>query len=81
MSLRLLESSDGTEVPGTNIYRKDLTVALADDTTLEYDMTSPGVGSFPASLTKGRVYAFELHTPSYTYDTNVTIVFKWDITS
>tara|TARA_R100001015_G_C4634396_1_gene200835 strand:+ start:3207 stop:4514 length:1308 start_codon:yes stop_codon:yes gene_type:complete len=81
MSLRVFESSDGTEVPGSGIFRKDLTVDIDDDTTLEYDMTSPGVGSFPAALTKGRIYAIYLATPSISYDTNVTAVFKWDITS
>ena len=81
MSLRVLESSDGTEVPGSSIFRKDLTVDIADDTTLEYDMTSPGTGSFPAALTKGRIYAIYLSTPSNSSDTNVTVVFKWDVTS
>ena len=81
MSLRVYESSDGTEVPGSSIFRKDLTVDIDDDTTLEYDMTSPGVGSFPAALTKGRIYAIYLATPSISYDTNVTVVFKWDVTS
>ena len=81
MSLRVFESSDGTEVPGSSIFRKDLSVDIDDDTTLEYDMTSPGIGSFPAALTKGRIYAIYLSTPSISYDTNATVVFKWDITS
>ena len=81
MSLRIYESSDGTEVPGSSVFRKDLTVDIADDTTLEYDMSSPSVGSFPASFSKGRIYAFYLSTPTASSDTNVTISLKWDITS
>tara|TARA_R110002020_G_scaffold10104_7_gene39189 strand:+ start:3030 stop:4031 length:1002 start_codon:yes stop_codon:yes gene_type:complete len=81
MSLRVYESSDGTEVPGSSIFRKDLTVDINDDTTLEYDMTSPTVGSFPCPLTKGRIYAIYLSTAANSFDTNITVVFKWDITS
>ena len=80
-SFRILESSDDTEVPGTLIYRKDVTIDIADDTYYEWDLTSPSVGSVPIQLTKGRIYAFYIATPSAPYDTNVTIVFKWDVTS
>ena len=34
LTLRVIESSDGTEVPGTQIYRKDHTIDIADDTFL-----------------------------------------------
>ena len=80
-SFRILESSDDTEVPGTLIYRKDVTIDIADDTYYEWDLTSPSVGSVPIQLTKGRIYAFYIATPSAPFDTNVTIVFKWDVTS
>lgn len=81
LTLRVLESSDGTEVPGTQIYRKDHTIDIADDTFLELDMTSPGAGSDYAPMTKGRIYAFGLSTPSNASDTNITMVFRHDITT
>ena len=81
LTLRVIESSDGTEVPGTQIYRKDHTIDIADDTFLELDMTSPGIGSDFAPMTKGRIYAFQLTTPSNASDTNITMVFRHDITT
>tara|TARA_Y100001963_G_scaffold17505_1_gene21605 strand:+ start:63 stop:1451 length:1389 start_codon:yes stop_codon:yes gene_type:complete len=81
MSFRVLESSDGTEIPGSLIFRQETTVDIADDTYQELDISSPGVGTAYAPLTKGKIYAFFLGTPAISYDTNVTIVFKWDITS
>ena len=81
ISCRIFESSDGTEVPGTQIFRNETAVDIADDTYQELDMTSPGVGSDYSPLTKGKIYMIFINTPSASYDTNVTIVFKWDITS
>ena len=81
LSFRVLEATDGTEVPGVLIFRKETTVDIADDTYQELDMTSPGVGSDYSPLTKGKIYMIFINTPSASYDTNVTIVFKWDITS
>lgn len=80
-SLRILESSDATEVPSSLIYRKDTTIDIDDDTFLDYDLTSPSVGSDYAPLTKGKIYAIYVATPAVGYDTNITVVFKWDITS
>ena len=80
-SLRVLQSSDNTEVPSLVIYRKDTTIDIADDTFLDYDLTSPGTGSDYAPLTKGKIYAIYVSTPAVGYDTNITVVFKWDITS
>jgi|5B_taG_2_1085324.scaffolds.fasta_scaffold01436_4 hypothetical protein len=79
--LRVVEAQDETEVPGTQIYRKDHTIDIADDTFLDLDMTSPGLGSDFAPMTKGRLYSFQITTPSNSADTNVTIVFRHDITS
>lgn len=79
--LVMWDSSDGTEVPGTLTFRKDETLSLADDTYHEMDLTSPSVGTEYMPMTKGKIYAIELTTPAATYDTNITIVFKWDITS
>ena len=77
----IAESSDGTEIPGSASFRKDATYDIADDTYQELALTSPGVGSSNAPMTKGKIYLIELTTPSLSSDTNVTIVFKWDITS
>ena len=79
--LRVLESTDGTEIPGSTIFRNATAISLADDTYFELDMTDPVTGSSYSPLTKGRIYNIYLGTPAATYDTNVTIVFKWDITS
>ena len=82
MTFRVLESSDGTEVPGTQVYRKDMTgLSIADDTYTEFDLTSPGIGSYPIPITKGRIYAFAWTPAATPFDTNTTLVFKWDITS
>tara|TARA_R100000995_G_scaffold1111_1_gene762 strand:- start:3932 stop:5410 length:1479 start_codon:yes stop_codon:yes gene_type:complete len=81
LRLDVLESTDGTEVPGTGIFRGITTVDIADDTYQELDMANPTVGTAYAPLTKGRIYVLYLICPSAPLDTNVTVVFKWDITS
>ena len=81
LSFRVLESADGTEIPSSTIFRHETTVDIADDIYQELDMTSPSTGSDYAPLTKGRIYVFYLSCPSAPLDTNITIVFKWDITS
>ncbi len=74
------ESSDGIEVPAViAVATKDSVVNIADDTSLEIDFSSMTTGD--NVLTKGRIYAFKITTPSNSFDTNVTLVFKWDITS
>ena len=84
-SLRINEASDGTEIPGTLIYRKDYDpgggVGIADDTTINWDFSSPSVGSDPPTFTKGRLYMFYVAFAAAPQDTNITLVFKWDITS
>ena len=81
-SLRVLEASDGTEIPGTILYRKDYDPgSIADDTTTAWDFSSPSVGSDPVSFTKGRLYQFYVDFAAAPYDTNITLTFKWDITS
>ena len=81
ITLTVWESSDGTETPATRHFAKANTVDIADDTFVDLDLTSPTIGSDYAPLTKGKIYAISLTTPSIGYDTNITIVFKWDITS
>ena len=78
-SFRILESADGTEVPGTMTGRKDETIDIDDDTTHTYDLSSMTSGD--TDLVKGRIYALYISHPSSPYDTNVTVVFKWDITT
>ena len=75
----ILESSDGTEAPGTTTGVKDTAINIADDTTVEVTFASMTSGT--NALVKGRIYAFRVDTPSAPYDTNVTLVFKWDVTS
>ena len=79
-TFRVLESTDGTEVPGTLTGRKDQTEDVADDTTITFDMTGV-ITSGTNALTKGRIYTFYLGLASVPNDTNVTLTFKWDITS
>ena len=81
LTLTVWESSDGTEAPGTRVFAKANAVDIADDTFVDLDLTSPTIGSDYAPLTKGKIYAISLTTPSSGYDTNITVVFKWDITS
>tara|TARA_R100001443_G_scaffold57411_1_gene68150 strand:- start:859 stop:2229 length:1371 start_codon:yes stop_codon:yes gene_type:complete len=81
-SFRVNEASDGTEIPGTLIYRKDYDPgATADDTVINWDFSSPSTGTDPIVLTKGRLYMIYVAFAAASYDTNVTLVFKWDITS
>ena len=81
-SLRINEATDGTEIPGTIIYRKDYDPGLiADDITTEWDFSSPSVGTDPPAFTKGRLYMIYVSFASAPLDTNVNMVFKWDITS
>tara|TARA_Y100001963_G_scaffold9283_1_gene11938 strand:+ start:953 stop:2500 length:1548 start_codon:yes stop_codon:yes gene_type:complete len=81
MSFRVLESSDDTETPGSIVFRQDLTVDIADDTYYELDLRSAEIGDDYAPLTKGRIYVLYLNVPTAPNDTNITVVFKWDITS
>ena len=76
----IYESSDGTEVPGTISGRWDPVVDVADDITVTFDYNAtPTVGT--NVLTKGRIYALSIDPVSAPYDTNATVVFKWDITT
>lgn len=76
----IYESSDGTEVPGSAIGRWDVTVDVADDTTVEFDFTATPTSGTNV-FTKGRIYAISIDPASAPNDTNATVVFKWDITS
>ena len=75
----IFESSDGTELPGTITGVKDTAINIADDTTVEVDFDSMTSGT--NALVKGRIYAIQVDTPSAPYDTNITVVFKWDVTT
>ena len=79
-SFRILESPDGTEVPGTTTTcRVDETIDIADDTTHTVDLSSLTSGD--VNLDKGKIYALYISHPTAPQDTNVTAVFKWDLTS
>ena len=74
------ESADGTEVPALGaVGSKTTAINIADDTSQIVDFDSMTSGS--NVITKGRIYAIKLTTPSGPQDTNVTLVFKWDTTS
>jgi hemin uptake protein HemP len=71
------ESADGTEVPAL-VPATSLTEAvdIADDTTHTFDINNLSSNT----LTKGNIYAFKIDHPTAPYDTNVTVVIKWDLT-
>ena len=74
------ESADGTEVPALGaVGSKTTAINIADDTSQIVDFDSMTSGS--NVITKGRIYAIKLTTPSGPQDTNAVLVFKWDITS
>tara|TARA_Y100000593_G_scaffold20106_1_gene40298 strand:+ start:1920 stop:3086 length:1167 start_codon:yes stop_codon:yes gene_type:complete len=76
----LHESADGTEVPALGaVGSKTTAIDIADDTSVIVDFDSMTSGS--NAITKGRIYAIKLTTPSGPQDTNVSLVFKWDTTS
>lgn len=76
------EASDGTEVPGTVIGRWDPDIdAVADDTTIVWDLNTLSASTGNNVITKGKLYIIKIQTPSASNDTNVTTVWKWDITS
>lgn len=75
------EASNGVEVPATVTGRWDETIDIADDTALEMDFTSLTASSGNNVITKGKLYIIKITSPSASNDTNVTTVWKWDITS
>ena len=77
---RLLEASDGTELPGSEVGRFDVTADIADDVSVEAN-TSHLTDS--NAFTKGRLYGITVDSnqPLGSGDTNVTVVFKWDVTT
>tara|TARA_R100000773_G_C4219908_1_gene118547 strand:+ start:1910 stop:3169 length:1260 start_codon:yes stop_codon:yes gene_type:complete len=77
----IYEASDGTEVPGTPTGQWDSTQNEADDTTMVFDFNTLSASSGNNVITKGRLYIIKVTSPSTSYDTNVTTVWKWDITS
>ena len=80
LEMDIYESPDETEVPGTVTGTKDtLLDRINDDITVDVPFASMTTGV--NTLTKGRIYAIKITCPSNPYDTNVIVVFKWDITS
>ena len=77
----IYEAIDETEIPGNNVGNKRVVVdRINDDISVEFDFAD-SMNSGSNVLTKGRLYMIKLTTPSAPNDTNVTLVFKWDITS
>ena len=81
ITIKVYEGTDGTEIPATGIFTASTTVDIADDIYQELDLKTPSTGTSNCPLTRGNIYQFELETPSASYDTNITMVFKWDITT
>ena len=79
MQMDIYESADGTEPPASVIGTKDSVIDIADDTALIVDFASMTSGT--NALVKGRIYAIKIISPSNSYDTNTTLVWKWDILS
>tara|TARA_Y100000593_G_scaffold15268_1_gene29622 strand:+ start:4160 stop:5800 length:1641 start_codon:yes stop_codon:yes gene_type:complete len=79
IELDIYEAADATEVPGSVTGTKDTVVNIADDTTQDISFSSMTSGV--NTMTKGKVYAIKVTVPSTSYDTLMTVVCKWDITS
>lgn len=75
----LYKSTDGTETPGTDSMTKNQSVKLSDDTTVHTDFSTLDSGS--NSITKGEIIAVKITTPSAPNDSNLTLVFRWDLTT
>ena len=74
-------SADGTETPTTqNMRFVDTGMDIADDITYEADFTG-SLYSGDNTIVKGNIYAIKVITPSASNDTNITFVFKWDLTT
>ena len=80
LQMDIHESADGTEFPAASaVATKDTSINVADDTTQDISFASMTSGT--NVITKGRIYAIKITAPSAPNDTNVTVVFKWDITT
>ena len=80
LEMDIHESADGTEVPAASaVATKDTSINIADDTTQDISFASMTSGT--NVITKGRIYAIKITSPSAPQDTNVTVVFKWDVTT
>ena len=81
MRVGIHEASDGTEIPGTGTGQWNQTIDIADDITVSLDFNTLSATSGSNAITKGRLYIIKVTSPSAPYDTNITTVWKWDITS
>ena len=80
LQMDIHESADGTEIPAAvAVATKDTSINVADDTVQDISFASMTSGS--NALVKGRIYAIKVTAPSAPNDTNVTVVFKWDVTT
>ena len=80
LEIDIYESPDATEVPGVVTGTKDV---LLDhiNRNITQDISFASMTSGVNTLTKGKIYAIKITSPSAPNDTNVTVVFKWDVTS
>ena len=76
----IYEAVDETEIPGTVVGNKVVFCdRINDDVSVDFNFGIMDSGS--NALTKGNIYTIKLTTPSAPYDTNVTLVLKWDVTT
>ena len=80
LRIEIYESPDETEVPGSVTGTKDTTLDRIND-DISVDVSFASMASGTNALVKGRIYAIKITSPSAPGDTNVTVVFKWDVTS
>ena len=80
-------SSDGTELPATTNFQTRVTgFTLAANTTYVHDpgvtqAYDSGTGNETNAFSKGQIIAFSIDPTVAPYDTNCTLVFKYDTTT
>ena len=77
LKYEILESSDGTEAPASETGQKSEIVSLVAHETHEMDFGNMDSGT--NILKKGKIYAIKLTGPDNFDDTNITIVYRWNI--
>jgi len=77
--LRLLYSTDGTELPGTPAFDSGtVNLTLADDTTHVYNKHNLRDSTY---IPKNSIFAVSLDPSVDMNDTNITMIIEWDLNS
>ena len=79
LKYEIFEQSDGTELPVAKspVCTKQEIVDLAANTVHEMKLGTMDSGT--NALTKGKIYSVKLTTPDNMDDTNITVVYRWNI--